>query len=178
MPNKKFPLSKVYALLETGPVILFTTAQRGRPNIMAMSWHTMMDFEPPVVGCVMSDRNYSFKALKATGECVINIPTAELARQVVGCGNCSGRTIDKFEAFHLTAAASSRVAPPRIAECYANLECKVINDSLVKQYGFFILEVVKAWVDPSKKNPRTLHHRGNGKFMIAGKTIKLPSRMK
>jgi len=28
------------------------------------------------------------------------------------------------------------------------------------------------------KNPRTLHHQGKGAFMVAGDTIKLPSRMK
>ena len=64
--KKSFPLSKVYGLLEPGPVVLVTTAQKGRANIMTLSWLTMMDFEPPLVGMVMSDRNYSFAALKAT----------------------------------------------------------------------------------------------------------------
>ena len=29
----------------------------------------------------------------------------------------------------------------------------------------------------SQKNPRTLHHQGKGVFMVAGDTIKLPSKM-
>ena len=74
MAKKSFPLSKVYGLLEPGPVIMVTTARDGNPNIMTMSWHTMMEFEPPQVGCVISNRNYSFDLLKATKECVINIP--------------------------------------------------------------------------------------------------------
>ena len=45
--KKSFPLSKVYGLLEPGPVVLVTTAQKGRANIMTLSWLTMMDFEPP-----------------------------------------------------------------------------------------------------------------------------------
>jgi flavin reductase (DIM6/NTAB) family NADH-FMN oxidoreductase RutF len=45
---------------------------------MTLSWHTMMEFEPPLVGCVVSDRNHSFRALKATRDCVINIPTVEI----------------------------------------------------------------------------------------------------
>jgi flavin reductase (DIM6/NTAB) family NADH-FMN oxidoreductase RutF len=49
---------------------------------------------------------------------------------------------------------------------------------MVEKYNFFILEVVKAWIDPSIKDPRTLHHRGRGSFTIAGKAIALPSRMK
>jgi flavin reductase (DIM6/NTAB) family NADH-FMN oxidoreductase RutF len=176
--KKSFPLSQVYRLLEPGPVVLLTTTHQGRPNIMTMSWHTMMEFEPPIVGCVISDRNYTFGILKATKECVINIPAVELAQKVVGCGNTSGRSIDKFKKFHLTPAASSCVKAPLIEECYANLECKVMDASMVARYNFFILEVLKAWIDPSTKYARTMHHLGRGSFMVAGKTIKLPSKMK
>jgi len=178
MTMKSFPLSKVYRLLEPGPVVLVTTAHKGKANIMTQSWHTMMEFEPPLVGCVISNRNHTFSILKATKECVINIPTVELAKQVVGCGNTSGRSVDKFEAFRLTPAPASRVAAPLIAECYVNLECRVVDTKLVAKYNFFILEVLKAWIDPSKKQPRTIHHLGMGAFMVAGRTIKLPSKMK
>jgi flavin reductase (DIM6/NTAB) family NADH-FMN oxidoreductase RutF len=176
--KSNLPLSQVYRLLEPGPVVMVTTSQKGRANIMTMSWLTMMDFEPPLVGCVMSDLNFSFAALKATKQCVLNIPTVELARQMIGCGNTSGRRTDKFEKFRLTAAPAARVAPPLIAECYANFECKVIDARLAAKYNFFILEVVKAWIDRARKDPRTLHHRGRGVFTVDGRTIKLPSRMK
>ena len=178
MRKRTFPLSRVYQLLEPGPVVMVTTVSKGRPNIMTMSWHTMMEFEPPIVGCVISNRSQTFGILKATRECVINIPTKGLAEKVVGCGNTSGRHVDKFEAFHLTPTPASRVTPPLIAECYANLECRVVDARMVGKYNFFILEVVKAWIDPSKKDPRTIHHLGMGIFMVAGKKIKLPSRMK
>lgn len=178
MVKKSFPLSQVYRLLEPGPVVMVTTVRKGRANIMTMSWHTMIDFEPPLVGCVISDRNHTFGILKASKECVINIPTVELAAKVVGCGNTSGRTVDKFKTFRLTPAAAWRVRAPLIGECYANLECKVVDTRMTARYGLFILEVLKAWIDPTRKDPRTIHHRGRGVFMVAGKTIKLPSKMK
>jgi flavin reductase (DIM6/NTAB) family NADH-FMN oxidoreductase RutF len=178
MAMKSFPLSKVYGLLEPGPVVLITTASKGRTNIMAQSWHTMLEFEPPLVACVISNRNYSFDALKATKECVISIPTVELAKQVVGCGNSSGRKLDKFKKFGLTPMPASNVKAPLIAECYANLECRVFDGRMVEKYCLFVLEVVKAWIDPAQKHPRTIHHQGGGVFMVAGDTIKLPSRMK
>jgi flavin reductase (DIM6/NTAB) family NADH-FMN oxidoreductase RutF len=178
MPKKSLPLAEVYRLLEPGPVVLVTTAHKGRTNIMTLSWHTMLDFEPPLLGCVIGNQSYSFGAVKATRECTINIPTANLAKQVVGCGNSSGRKIDKFQVFGLTPAAAARVQAPLIEECHANLECRVVDTKLVAKYNFFILKVVKAWIDPSKKQPRTLHHRGRGVFMVAGKTIRLPSKMK
>ncbi|HLP97356.1 MAG TPA: flavin reductase family protein [Sideroxyarcus sp.] len=177
MPKKTFPLPRVYRLLEPGPVVLLTTAHKGKADIMAQSWHTMMEFEPPLVGCVIGGRSLSYEMLLKTKECVINIPTLELAKQVVGIGNCSGRKVDKFGKFKLTAQSAAQVSAPLIAECYASLECKVVNTRMVNRYGFFVLEVVQAWVDPAQKNPRTLHHRGMGRFMVAGDTIKLPSKM-
>lgn len=175
--KRTFPLSRVYRLLEPGPVVLVTTCVKGRSNIMAMSWHTMVDFEPPLVACVISNRNHTFSMIRASGECVINIPTVVLARHVVGCGNTSGRGVDKFDAFGLTPLPASRVAAPLIAECYANLECRVVDRRMAAKYNLFVLEVLKAWADPAVKNPRTIHHLGRGEFMVSGGRIKLPSKM-
>ncbi len=173
--KREFPLAQVYGLLEPGPVVLLSTAHAGRFNVMPMSWHTMMEFVPPLVGCVVSNQNYTFERLRTTGECVINIPTAELAKKVVACGNASGESVDKFKTFGLTPVAASVVKAPLIAECYANLECKVVDRKLVAKYNFFVLEVVKAWIDPRRKRPQTIHHEGEGVFMVAGRTIHLPS---
>ena len=171
-------LSQVYKLLEPGPVVMVTTMRGRRPNIMTMSWLTMMEFEPPLVGCVMSNGDYSFESLKTSKECVINIPTVELASQMVGCGNTSGRNVDKFKKFGLTPSASTCVRAPLISECYANLECRLIDASMAAKYNFFILEVVKAHIDAARKSPKTLHHCGRGLFTVDGRQIKLPSRMK
>jgi flavin reductase (DIM6/NTAB) family NADH-FMN oxidoreductase RutF len=178
MGKRSYPLSKVYQLLEPGPVTMVTTAWKGRTNIMTMSWHTMIDFEPPLLACVVSDRNFSFGLLLASRECVINIPTVALAGKAVRCGNTSGRTVDKFRALRLTPVPARHVRAPLIGECYANLECKVVDTRMVAKYGLFVLEVVKAWIDPSRKDPRTIHHLGRGRFMVAGRTIALPSTMK
>jgi flavin reductase (DIM6/NTAB) family NADH-FMN oxidoreductase RutF len=178
VPRRSFPLSEVYRLLEPGPVVLLTTAGKGRANVMTQSWHTMIEFEPPIVACVVSNRNFTFNTLKATKECVINIPTVELVEKVVACGNSSGRKVDKFETIGLTPVAASRVRAPLIAECCANLECRVVDTRAVNRYGLFILEVLKAWIDPARKHPRTIHHMGRGVFMVSGKTVKLRSKMK
>jgi flavin reductase (DIM6/NTAB) family NADH-FMN oxidoreductase RutF len=173
---KNLPLSKVYQLLEPGPVVLLTTARQGRANVMTLSWHMMVEFEPPLVACVVTSADYSFAALRATRECVIAIPAVQLAPQVVAVGNCSGRDLDKFAAFGLTPLPAESVTPPLVAECFANLECKVTDTRLVNKYSLFILEVIKAWIDPSQKNPKTLHHHGYGKFVVDGRTLKLKSQ--
>jgi len=157
--------------------VLLTTARKGRANVMAMSWHMMIEFEPPQVACVVSNANYSFNALRATGECVIAIPARKLAAKVVKIGESSGRDIDKFAAFGLTATPAARIAPPLVADCFANLECKVTDTRFVNKYNLFILQVLKAWVDPAQRLPQTIHHRGYGTFVVDGATIKLKSRI-
>ena len=178
MGKRAYPLARVYGLLEPGPVLLLTTTRKGRDNVMTLSWHTMMEFEPPLVGCVVSGRDFSFEALRATRQCVLNIPTRDLAAQVVGCGNTSGRRVDKFKRFGLTPVPATLVVAPLIAECYASLECRVADTRWVNRYNFFVLEVLKAWRDLACKDPLTLHHRGRGSFVVAGETLKLRSKMK
>lgn len=173
---KNLPLSKVYQLIEPGPVVFLTTAHRGRANVMTMSWHMMVEFEPPLIACVVSSADYSFAALRSTKECVIAVPSVEMARQVVAVGNSSGRDIDKFTSFGLTPLSVKLVAPPLIVECFANLECRVANTRLVNTHNLFVLEVVKAWIDPRQKDPKTIHHRGYGVFVVDGEIIKLKSR--
>jgi flavin reductase (DIM6/NTAB) family NADH-FMN oxidoreductase RutF len=175
---RKFPLSKVYQLIEPGPVVLLATSGKSGPNIMTMSWHMMVDFEPPMIACIVSQGDYSFAALRYKGECVIAIPARRLAAKVVKVGNTSGSDVDKFARFGLTPLPASRVSAPLVAECFANLECKVTDRTLVEKYNLFILEVVAAWIDPTQKNPKTIHHHGYGTFVVDGPALKLKSKMR
>jgi flavin reductase (DIM6/NTAB) family NADH-FMN oxidoreductase RutF len=109
---------------------------------------------------------------------VIAVPGVKLAPKVVNVGNCSGRNVAKFERFALTPKPAKRVAAPLIAECFANLECRVADTRLVSKYNLFILEVLKARIDPAQKHPRTIHHHGYGRFAVDGAMIKLVSRMR
>jgi flavin reductase (DIM6/NTAB) family NADH-FMN oxidoreductase RutF len=174
---KELPLADVYKLIEPGPVVLLTTAARGRANVMAMSWHMMVEFTPPLIACIVSFADFSFTALRATKECVIAIPAVALAEKVVAVGNCSGEEVDKFSTVGLTPVPAALVQAPLVAECFANLECRVVETRLVNRFNLFVLEVVKAWRDPAQKAPRTIHHRGYGTFSVDGEELKIASRM-
>lgn len=136
-----------------------------------MGWHTVMEFTPALVGCIISSINHSFEMVRQSRECVINIPTTKLLDTVVRIGNTSGAEMDKFSEFKLTAEKASKVKAPLIGECFANFECVLEDDHLVDKYNFFIWKVVKAHVAPSPKYPRTLHYTGDGVFMLSGKTV-------
>lgn len=171
--KKDFPVWEVRRFLEPGPIVLVSSAWKGRANIMTMGWHMIMEFQPSRIGCFITSANHSFEMIRRSKECVINIPTFDLADQVVGIGNTSGVDIDKFEVFGLTAGASEKVKAPLIEECYANFECKVTDTRLLNKYSMFVLEVVKAHVPASPKYPQTMHYRGDGVFMISGRNVSL-----
>ncbi len=158
--------------LEPGPVVLVSSRSGDQTDIMAMGWHTVMEFSPSLVGCVISRANHSFGLIRRSGECVINLPTAALVDSVARIGNSSGAAIDKFAAFGLTPEPSQRVGAPLIRECHASFECRLFDDALVERYGFFVFEVVKAHVARTPRRPQTLHYTGDGAFMLSGKTIR------
>ncbi|WP_038484246.1 flavin reductase family protein [Collimonas arenae] len=157
--------------LEPGPIVLVSSRWKKQVNIMTLGWQTMMEFSPSLVGCTIAGGNFSFDLIRNSRECVINIPSAKLVDKVVGIGNCSGSEIDKFQEFQLTPVKASKVKAPMIQECFASLECKLADDSLIDKYNFFIFEVVKAHLAPTPKHPQTLHYAGNGEFMVSGKRI-------
>ncbi|MER6345294.1 flavin reductase family protein [Streptomyces sp. NPDC001595] len=171
------PLDRVHRLIEPGPVILISTRQHGTPNVMTNGFNMMMRHAPPIIACTVGPWDHSYQALLETGECVISVPAADMAATVVDIGNCSGSEVDKFREFGLTAVAGEKVQAPLIAECHANIECRVADASLVDAYNLFLLEPVRAWTDPSQPDPRLLHHRGDGTFTVDGPVMDLKARM-
>jgi flavin reductase (DIM6/NTAB) family NADH-FMN oxidoreductase RutF len=165
-----FPVSNVRRFLEPGPIVLVSSAWKGKNNIMTMGWHMVMMEEPSWVGCFIWDQNHSREMIRRSKACVVNVPTVDLAAKVVGIGNCSGRDIDKFARFKLTATPGRKVDAPAIEECYANFEWRRIVSSQIRKYSLFVFEVVYARVARSPKFPKTIHYRGDGLFMISGPT--------
>ncbi len=89
-----FPVSQVRRYLEPGPIVMVSSALDDRRNIMTMGWHTMMEFTPSLIGCVIAGANYSFDLVCKSRECVINLPTTTLIDTVVGVGNTTGAVVD------------------------------------------------------------------------------------
>ncbi|WP_437527363.1 flavin reductase family protein [Sorangium sp. So ce726] len=166
-----FPVANVRRFLEPGPVVLVSSAHKGQRNIMTMGWHMVMMQEPSLVGCFIWDQNDSYEMVRRSKECVINVPTVDLVRAVIGIGNSHGSEVDKFEQFGLTAVEATKVGAPLIAECYASFECKLVDTSAVKRLSLFVFEVVKAHVATSPRYPTTVHYRGDGVFMVSGRNV-------
>lgn len=174
---KELPASQAYRLLEPGPIVMVSTRDNGRPNVMTMGFHMMIQHAPPLIGCVIGPWDYSYLALRKNGECVIAVPGLDLAETVVDVGNCSGEQVDKFERFGLNTKPAAEVSAPLLSDCLANIECRVIDDRLCETYNLFILEAKRIWLNESRKERRTLHHRGDGTFVVDNGTLDLKDRM-
>lgn len=172
---KKMQLSKAFTLIEPGPVVLITTNDGESNNIMTISWTMVVDFTP-IFALTTGPWNYSYTALRKSKECVIAIPTADMIKQVVGVGTCSGADTDKFEKFGLTPVKGKHVRSPLIKECLANIECKVID--IVKKHNIVVLEGVAAYFESSRKEQRTLHAVGDGTFVVDGRRLSRRKKMR
>ncbi|KMM74224.1 flavin reductase [Xanthomonas sp. NCPPB 1128] len=166
-----FPTQDVRRFLEPGPVVLVSSAWKQQRDVMTLGWHMVLEFSPSRLACCISSTNHSFDLIRRSRQCVINLPTADLVDTVVGIGNSSGADLDKFAYFGLTAEPATHVTAPLIAECYASFECRLHDGSQIGKHGLFVWEVVKAHVAASPKRPRTLHYRGDGRFMLSGPEI-------
>jgi flavin reductase (DIM6/NTAB) family NADH-FMN oxidoreductase RutF len=165
---EELALCKAFQLLEPGPVVLVTTNSGRNKNIMTISWHMVMDFTPRIA-LVTGPWNHSFLALAKNKECVIAVPGVDLSAATVGIGACSGSDTDKFKTFALTPLKAESVKAPLIAECLANIECRVIDH--IERHGIFVLEAVQAWINPERTERRTFHAKGDGTFVVDGITI-------
>lgn len=168
MGMRKIRLGRAFTLMESGPVVLVTTNDGKKSNVMTISWTMVNDFTP-VFALTTGPWNYSFAALKKTRECVLAIPGADLLDKVVGIGTCSGQEVDKFERFSLSLVKGRQVAAPLIKDCLANIECRVVD--IVKKHNIVLLEGVAAYVDSSRREQRMIHAVGDGTFIVDGRKL-------
>lgn len=160
------PLEKVFTLIEPGPVVLVTTHDGHRANIMTITWTMVLGFSAEFA-ITTGPWNYSYAALTKTRSCVVAIPTVDMLDTAVGIGMCSGEDTDKFAKFRLTAEPARHVQAPLIRECLANIECRVTD--IVEPHGIIVLQGVAAYRDEARKERRLLHAVGDGTFIVDGR---------
>ncbi|KAH8907817.1 hypothetical protein BR93DRAFT_567982 [Coniochaeta sp. PMI_546] len=193
-----YPPSKVYRLIEPGPVLLVTTGSLADAthNIMTIGFHMVIQHEsPPLVGISLGPWDASFAALKKQRECVLAVPAVEMAATVVDVGNCSAADDDlaepassggKWARFGLEALPAGKVKAPLVGgpHVIANIECVVEDTKMVSKYNMWVLKPVKAWINPHKRpgsgedgTGKMFHHRGDGTFVVDGEILDLKDRM-
>ena len=135
------------ALIAPVPPALVSCGSVEKPAVLTVGWTGIVNTRPPRTYVSIRPERNSYPMIKESGEFVINLPPARLARAVDLCGCRSGRQVDKFSLAHLTATPASAVSAPLIAECPVSLECRVFQSILLGSHEMFLADILAVQVD-------------------------------
>ncbi len=103
-------------------------AGREKPNPMTVSWGALGTlWQRPLVTVYVRPTRHTFSLLNQHPEFTLSFLPEEHRSALDLCGTRSGRDLDKWEAAGIHAAASEKVAVPRVAEADLALECRVLS---------------------------------------------------
>ena len=128
--------------------LITSMAPDGKANIITLGEVFNLSIASPViVGIAIAKPRYSHALICESGEFVVNLPCADMVEKVDRCGSMSGRDVDKFAEVGLTPLPAQKVAPPLIAECPVNLECRLLSVQETGDHDLFQGEVLVEHVD-------------------------------
>ena len=138
------PGTMIYPL----PAVLVSVGETEQEyNLFTVAWTGTVCTNPPMCYISVRPERYSYEILKRTGEFVINLTTARLARATDWCGVRSGRDYDKFSEMGLTPVAATQVKAPVVEQSPVSIECRVRQVIPLGSHDMFIADVVNVLVD-------------------------------
>ena len=171
----KGDIRRAFTYLESGAVLLVTTSDETKDNVMSISWQMVMDFVPHIA-ISTGEWNESFRTILNTKECCLNVAAFDMLDKVVEIGLIHGSECDKFERFDLQKQQSESIKAPIITDCLAAIECKLVDH--IEEHGILIFEGMKLWENPDRKERRVIHANGDGTFFADGEFRNFRDRMK
>ena len=124
-------------------------------NLFTVAWTGTVCTNPPMCYISVRPERHSYDIIKRTGEFVINLTTASLARATDWCGVRSGRDYDKFSEMGLMAEPAAVVSAPVVGESPVSIECRVRQVIELGSHDMFLADVVNVLVDEQYINPET-----------------------
>ena len=116
------------ALMHLYPVTIVTTVDTmGRINAAPYSLVLPFCSSPknPQMLLIANRSWHTAKNIEAMGEFVINYPRAGQLRDIVETSRHYGEGVNELERTSYSTMPANTVRPPRIAECYQHIECRV-----------------------------------------------------
>ena len=146
---------KVGTMIYPLPAVLVSCGDGDEQNVFTVAWTGTVCTNPPMCYISVRPERHSYDIIKRTGEFVINLTTASLARATDWCGVRSGRDYDKFSEMGLTPIPASVVHAPAIEESPISIECRVRQIIPLGSHDMFLADVVNVLVDEQWINPET-----------------------
>ena len=139
--------SKPGPLLAPVPSVMVSCGNFEEPNIITIAWTGIINSDPPMTYISVQRSRYSHDIIEQSGEFVINLVPASLAKAMDYCGVRSGRDVDKFGLQGLTREKADTVSAPLIAESPVNIECKIKDIKRMPTHDMFMAEITAVHID-------------------------------
>jgi flavin reductase (DIM6/NTAB) family NADH-FMN oxidoreductase RutF len=141
------PLAQAYRVTPTG-LYLISTAHQDKRNVQFAFRALGISDEPPLLLIGIQDKNFSRGMIQKSGEFVVNVCSQAQLHAVDKSRELSGRNVeDKFIALGLNTVPAKHVQAPLVAGCHANVECRLVNETLYEGLYLFIGEAIASHVD-------------------------------
>lgn len=172
--KKEVPLLRANRLINSGNIVLVTSAYKDKSNIVTLAWHSPVSYNPPILGILVAKEHFSSELILKSEEYIINIPEWSILDKVIWCGKYSGRDVDKFKETKLTPQKAKRlVKTPVIAECIGSIECYLRDYKEVGDHYLFLGESIYAEAESEffkndiwdTKKVELIYHLGKNFFM-------------
>ncbi len=151
---KKGNRSTFAALCARPERIVWAVAEHaGRRSICPLGWKMNTSGSPWMMAISVAPTRFTHDLIAKSGEVVLAWPGEDLAEATLWCGTHSGRDADKFQVCGLTPLRGERARAPLVAECVANLECRIVGQLTTGDHTIFACEVLTAWIH---EQPRRL----------------------
>ena len=160
------------------PAVLVTGGDMEHSTVMTAAWTGIVNSDPPMTYVSIRPERYSYDIIKEAGEFVINLTTAEMAKEVDYAGCVSGRKEDKFVKLGLIKEPCEVVKAPMIAQCPVCIECRVTEEKELGSHTMFLAEIVRVHADEKlfDKNDRICLERAGFLAYIHGGYLPVGSR--
>ena len=139
---------EMLTLLNLKPTVIITTAGKdGSTNAAPFSRFSIVDYDPPRALFSTRMKRDTYKNILETGEFVLNYPSIQLLKQIWTTSQHFPYGVSELEKANLTAISSEKVKPPRIQECIAHVECKVLWTKPIGSSCLVLGEIVSVSAD-------------------------------
>jgi flavin reductase (DIM6/NTAB) family NADH-FMN oxidoreductase RutF len=102
-----------------------TMSADGVVNLAPYSFFNGFNYTPPIIGFASVGWKDTVENVKSTKQFVWNLATHDLAEAMNKTSASVSSDIDEFSLAGLTKIASTKVAPPRVAEAFVSFECEL-----------------------------------------------------
>ena len=146
------------------PVTLIGACHQGKHNVMTASWVSQVSFRPLLIMVSIAPERYTYELIQKSGEFVASILAEDQAEIADFCGTHSGREVDKVSALGIRTRPGQAVKVPILADCLANIECRVTATYPAGDHVLFVGEVVGGSAARPDASPLLMLDWKPGKF--------------